>query len=47
MHEGKAVLFDIPYFFGTIIHDRELVIAKRDEAWGVIDFRGEVKIPFC
>lgn len=47
MHEGEAILFDKPYIFRTIIHDRELAIAKRDEAWGVIDFRGDIKIPFC
>ena len=48
VHEGKAVLFDTPYYFGTIVHDRELAIAKIDDFyWGVIDFQGEVKVPFC
>ena len=47
IHEGEAVLFDIPYSFKTVLHDRELVVAKQDELWGVIDFWGEVKVPFC
>lgn len=47
VHEGEAVLFDTPYYFGSIVHDRELAITQLDEYWGVINFQGEVKVPFC
>ncbi|MDE7223256.1 MAG: WG repeat-containing protein [Acetatifactor sp.] len=46
IHEGEAIFFDKPYIYEAVIHDRELAIAREDEYWGVIDFQGEIKIPF-
>lgn len=47
IYQGKAVLLDLPYDIKTVIPDRELVIAWQGENCGVVNFQGEVKVPFC
>ena len=44
--EGEAFLFDEKYNFPELIPERDLVIAKKDEFFGVMDFAGNIKIPF-
>lgn len=44
--DGEAFLFDEIYDFPELIPERDLVIAKKDEFFGVMDFAGNIKIPF-
>ena len=44
--QGEVYVFDKYYDIRQIIPERKLVVASFEDAFGVIDFAGEIKIPF-
>lgn len=46
INRGKVVLLEENYDLVAFLPDRELMIAKRNEMYGVLDLQGQLKIPF-
>lgn len=47
LYQEETFFFDGCYDFTEVIPEYRLVIAKLDKSYGVMDFQGEIKIPFC
>lgn len=47
IYQGNLYLFPEIYNFKLLIPKHHLVIAEKDSFYGVIDFEGNVKLPFC
>ena len=46
IYNGTVVKFKEDYEFQTFIPERELIVLKREDCWGITDFDGNIKVPF-